>query len=53
MNRWQDKSVPQIIEMGRPDAAYAITKDDIDKAKRINSIILNAIKNDVDKDVSL
>ena len=24
MNRWQDKSVPQIIEMGRPDAAYAI-----------------------------
>ena len=30
-----------------------ITKYDIDKAKRINSIILNAIKNDVDKDVSL
>ena len=24
LNRWQDKSVPQIIEMGRPDAAYAI-----------------------------
>ena len=24
MNRWQDKSVPQILEMGRPDAAYAI-----------------------------
>lgn len=24
MNRWQDKSVPQIIEMSRPDAAYAI-----------------------------
>ena len=24
MNRWQDKSVPQIIEMGRPDAAYAV-----------------------------
>lgn len=24
MNRWQDKSVPQVIEMGRPDAAYAI-----------------------------
>ena len=24
MNRWQDKSVPQIIDMGRPDAAYAI-----------------------------
>ena len=24
MNRWQDKSDPQIIEMGRPDAAYAI-----------------------------
>ncbi len=24
LNRWQEKSVPQIIEMGRPDAAYAI-----------------------------
>jgi uncharacterized protein YbaA (DUF1428 family) len=24
LNRWLDKSVPQIIEMGRPDAAYAI-----------------------------
>lgn len=24
LNRWQDKSVPQIIEMGRSDAAYAI-----------------------------
>ena len=24
LNRWQDKSVPQIIEMGRPDAAFAI-----------------------------
>lgn len=24
MNRWQAKSVPQIIELGRPDAAYAI-----------------------------
>ena len=24
LNRWQAKSVPQIIEMGRPDAAYAI-----------------------------
>ncbi len=24
LNRWQDKSVPQIIGMGRPDAAYAI-----------------------------
>lgn len=24
MNRWRDKSVPQIIEMSRPDAAYAI-----------------------------
>lgn len=24
LNRWQDKSVPQIIQMGRPDAAYAI-----------------------------
>lgn len=24
LNRWQDKSVPQVIEMGRPDAAYAI-----------------------------
>lgn len=24
MNRWQEKSVPQIIGMGRPDAAYAI-----------------------------
>ena len=22
-NRWQDKSVPQIIEMGRPDAAIS------------------------------
>ncbi len=24
MNRWQEKSIPQIIELGRPDAAYAI-----------------------------
>ena len=24
LNRWQDKSVPQIIEIGRPDSAYAI-----------------------------
>ena len=24
LNRWQEKSVPQIIEMGRSDAAYAI-----------------------------
>jgi len=24
MNRWQEKSVPQIIESGRPDAAYAV-----------------------------
>ena len=24
LNRWQEKSVPQIIEMGRPDSAYAI-----------------------------
>lgn len=24
LNRWQEKSVPRIIEMGRPDAAYAL-----------------------------
>ena len=27
LNRWQEKSVPQIIEMGRPDAAYAIATE--------------------------
>lgn len=24
MNRWQEKSIPQILQLGRPDAAYAI-----------------------------
>lgn len=24
LNRWQEKSVPQILELGRPDAAYAV-----------------------------
>jgi len=36
MNLWQEKSVPQIIELGRPDAAYAIA---IELCRHIPSLL--------------